>query len=98
MQKNQLAEQGAETAAVLAMQQGQSAGIASMLQVCEYLKDASAAWAVHEQKEPDLKTCSVLRSSIAAAHSAGSCLGCSACWKGGRLCPAAAPDVSSLSP
>ena len=34
VQKDQLAEQGTENATVLAMQQGQGAGIASMLQVC----------------------------------------------------------------
>ena len=34
VQKDQLAEQGTENATVLAMRQGQSAGIASMLQVC----------------------------------------------------------------
>ena len=100
VQKDQLTEQGTENATVLAMQQGQSAGIASMLQVCECLKDAFQvpAWAVHAQDEPDLYACSVLRSSTAAAHSAGSCVGCSACWEGGWLCHAAAPNVFSLSP
>ena len=35
VQKEQLAEQGTENATVLTMRQGQSAGIASMLQVCK---------------------------------------------------------------
>ena len=34
VQKDQLAEQGTENATVLAMRQGHSASIASMLQVC----------------------------------------------------------------
>ena len=76
-QKEQLALQGKENAAVLAMHQGHWVDIASTLQVCKGLRDAPSVliWADYPQDMPDSRTCTVMMSvdccSTVSAHASG---------------------------